>query len=90
MNPKDMTYQSPQYVFYYKIHAIFLDGHISIFKNSSKDKDKWNFIKEAENTRRTKTMISCLKKSFAENFTDQKRISDLLTYQFSKLVENEA
>ena len=68
-----------------KISEIFLERKISSFNNLSKGKDKWSFIEEARNNRRTKILISCWKNSLAENITDQKRIAGPLKYRFSKI-----
>ena len=87
MNPKDMKNQNLHRDFVEKVSGNFLHSRISSFNNLSKDKDKWNFNKEARNNRLKKTIISCLRSSFGESIADPKRIADLLIYRFSKLGE---
>ena len=72
MNPRDMKYQNLQKDVVEKISANFLDSQILSFNDLSKHKDTWNIINGARKNRRTKTMMSCLKKSFRENITDRK------------------
>ena len=88
MEPKGKKYQNLQNDFVGKISAYFLSSQVLSFHNLSKNKDNWNFIKEARNTRRTKTNISSLKNSVGERITDKKRIADLLIYRFSNLGES--
>ena len=46
---------------------------------------KWNFINEVRNSARTKINMYYLRRSFDELESDQKRISEVLNYRFSKL-----
>ena len=62
-----------------------MNKQIDFFRNLTSEKDKWNFINEARNSKRTKANISSLKNSFGDLITDPKRIANLLNYRFSKL-----
>ena len=57
----------------------------SVFGSLQTDRDKWNFISEVRNSKKTKTNIRTLKNSFGDIITDQKRIANLLNQHFSKL-----
>ena len=49
------------------------------------EREKWNFINEARNSLRTKTVIPSLKIVFGDYVTDQQEVANLLSYRFSKL-----
>ena len=55
------------------------------FRKLNNEREKWNFINEAQNSLRTKTVISSQKKVFGDYSTDQKKVANLLNYRFSKL-----
>ena len=69
---------------YQKVHIQFLDNfeenrwqdQIKVFNNLESDKDKWTFINEARNCKKTKTEINSF--SFGDLVTDQTKIADLL------------
>ena len=84
MSPKGMKYQNLLNYVFGKIRANFSDSQNSSYKNTSKGKDKWNFLSEARQTRQAKSMISFSEKSLGEIITDQKRKADLLIYIISK------
>ena len=85
MDPNDMNYQ--------KVHNQFLDNfeenrfqdQLKVFNNLESDKDKWNFMNEARNCKKTKTEINSLRNSLGDLVTDQTKIANLLNYRFSKL-----
>ena len=85
MDPNDVNYQ--------KVHIQFLDNfeenrfqdQLKVFNNLESDKDKWNFINEARNCKKTKTETNSLRNSFGDLVTDQTKIANLLNYRFSKL-----
>ena len=63
----------------------FLQNKVLTFNSSDTERDKWNFINEGRNAKRTITDIPSLKNSISDTITDQKIIADLLNYRFSKL-----
>ena len=59
--------------------------NFNTFKNLKTEREKWNFINEARNSKKSKTEISSLKNVFGDIYTDQNKIVNLLNYRFSKL-----
>ena len=85
MHPTDQTYLSLKRVFLENLEANRLEDQIANFNNLTTEKDKWKFINESRNARRTKTEITSLKNCFGDHVTDQKKIANLLNFRFSKL-----
>ena len=85
MHPDDISYNLIQQNFCEKLNENRLSHKTNIFKQLQSDRQKWNFINEARNSRRCKTEIVSLKNSFGDIITDQKKIVNLLNYRFSKL-----
>ena len=56
-----------------------------MFNGFTSEKDKWNFINEARNTRRSNVQIHSLRNCFGDTVTDDLRMANLLNYRFSKL-----
>ena len=83
--PDDISYNLIQQNFCEKLNENRLSHKTNIFKQLQSDRQKWNFINEARNSRRCKTEIVSLKNSFGDIITDQKKIVNLLNYRFSKL-----
>ena len=85
INPNDENYQLNQNKLLESLNSDKMNKQIDFFRNLTSEKDKWNFINEARNSKRTKANISSLKNSFGDLITDPKRIANLLNYRFSKL-----
>ena len=60
MHPTDQTYLSLKRVFLENLEANRLEDQIANFNNLTTEKDKWKFINESRNARRTKTEITSL------------------------------
>ena len=58
------------------------------FSKLQTEKEKWNFIYDIRNIKRTKTEIETLQNLFGDIIEDQKQISNLLNYRFSRLGNN--
>ena len=84
-NPYNIDYQKLQNNLVENMGRDFLHNKVLTFNSLDTERDKWNFINEARNAKRTKTEIPSLKNSFSDTITDQKRIADLLKFRFSKL-----
>ena len=87
MKPQSLIYQQIQNYMIENINSNRSDFQFECFKNLKSERDRWNFINETKNSKRTKTEIFSLKNSFGDTVTDQKRIANLLNYRFSKLGE---
>ena len=85
MHPTDQTYLSLKRDFLENLEANRLEDQIATFNNLTTEKDKWKFINESRDARRTKTEITSLKNCFGDHVTDQKKIANLLNFRFSKL-----
>ena len=68
-----------------KINENRFAHNFNTFKNLKTEREKWNFINEARNSKKSKTKISSLKNVFGDIYTDQNKIVNLLNYRFSKL-----
>ena len=87
MKPQSLIYQQIQNDLIENINSNRSDFQFECFNNLKSERDRWNFINETKNSKRTKTEIFSLKNSFGDTVTDQKRIANLLNYRFSKLGE---
>ena len=85
MKPGDVDYEYLQKVYTTKLNDNRVSSYSKKFLSLTTEREKWNFINEVRNSVRTKTDISCLRNSFGDLETDQKRIANLLNYRFSKL-----
>ena len=85
LHPDDTSYNLLQQSFCENLSENRLSHNTSIFKQLQSDRQKWNFINEARNSKRRKTEIVSLKNSFGDIITDQKKIVNLRKYRFSKL-----
>ena len=68
-----------------KINQDKIQYQINVFNGFTSEKDKWNFINEARNTRRSNVQIHSLRNCFGDTVTDDLRMANLLNYRFSKL-----
>ena len=87
MKPQSLIYQQIQNDLIENINSNRSDFQFECFNNLKSERDRWNFINETKNSKRTKIEIFSLKNSFGDTVTDQKRIANLLNYRFSKLEE---
>ena len=85
MDPNDVNYQKGHNQFLDNFEGNRFQDQIKVFDNLESDKDKWNFINEARNCKKTKTEINNLRNSFGDLVTDQTKIANLLNYRCSKL-----
>ena len=85
MNPNDATYKELKHDFLNNLCSDKIEHQIKNFNNLKTEKDKWNFINEARNAKRTTTSIPSLKNCFGDLITDELQIANLLNYRFSKL-----
>ena len=84
MNPNDATYRELKQDFLNNQCSDKIEHQIKNFKNLKTEKDKWNFINEARNAKKT-TSIPSLKNCFGDLITDELQIANLLNYRFYKL-----
>ena len=63
MDPNDVNYQKVHNQILDNIKANGFPDQIKIFNNLESHKDKWNFINDAQNCRKTKTEINSLRNS---------------------------
>ena len=85
MNPSDAKYKLFQSNFIENLNSDRNDYLTNVFADLSNDREKWNFINEARNSLKNKTIISSLKNVFGATVLDQTKIANLLNYRFSKL-----
>ena len=57
MKPQSLTYQQIQNDLIENINSIRSDFQFKCFKNLKSERDRWNFINETRNSKRTKTEI---------------------------------
>ena len=55
MDPNDVNYQKTHCQFLDIIEEFRFQDQMKVFNNLESDKDKWNFINEARNCKKTKT-----------------------------------
>ena len=84
-NPSDPHYIELKHQFLEKINQDKIQYQINVFNGFTSEKDKWNFINEARNTRRSNVQIHSLRNCFGDTVTDDLRMANLLNYRFSKL-----
>ena len=85
MNPNDLKYEDIQQQFIRNLNLDRDENKSKYFLELTNEREKWNFINEARNSLRTKTVIPSLKNVFGDYVTDQKKVANLLNYRFSKL-----
>ena len=71
MKPQSLTYQQIQNDLIENINSNRSDFQFECFNNLNSERDRWNFINETRNSKRTKTEIFSLKNSFGDIVTDQ-------------------
>ena len=85
MNPNDLKYEDIQQQFIRSLNLDRDENKSKYFLELTNEREKWNFINEARNSLRTKTVIPSLKNVFGDYVTDQKKVANLLNYRFSKV-----
>ena len=84
-DPSDLTKQKLHQNYIDNLHDNLIINSKKAFNNLKTDREKWNFINEMRNSRRTKTQITSLRNVFGDIITNQKQIANFLNYKFSKL-----
>ena len=82
---ESFSYKSLYSKFLEKLYSNRKNYQKSVFESLQTDRETLNFTSEGRISKKTKTNIRTLKNSFGDIITDQKRIANLLNYQFSKL-----
>ena len=85
MNPNDLKYEDIHQQFYRTLNLDRDENKSENFLELNNEREKWNFINEARNSLRRKTVITSLENVFGDFVTDQKKVANLLNYRFSKL-----
>ena len=85
MKPTDERYEVLQRKSLEHLNHDRIDHLQQTFSKLEPERDKWNFINEVRNSKRTKTELDTLQNSFGDIIKDQKQIANLLNYRFSKL-----
>ena len=85
MKPTDDRYEVLQRRYLEQLNHDRIDHLLQTFSKLQTERNKWNFINEVRNSKRTKTQIDTHQISFGDIIEDQKQIANLLNYRFSKL-----
>ena len=85
MNPNDLNYEDIQQQFFRNLNSDRDENKSKYFLELTTEREEWNFINEARDSLRTKTVILSLKNDFGDIVTDQKKVANLLRYRFSNL-----
>ena len=81
-NPYNINYQKLQNNIVENLGRDFLHYKVLTFNTLDTERNKWNFINEARNAKRTKTESPSLKIASVIILLIKKRIVDLLNYRF--------
>ena len=84
MNPNDLNYEDIKQQIISNLNIDRDENKSKYFLELTNEREKWNFINEARNLLRTKTVIPSLRNVFGDYVTDQKKVANLLNYRFSK------
>ena len=84
-HPSDPLLIERKHQFIEKFNQDKIQYQIKLFNGLTCEKDKWNFINEARNTRRSNVQIHSLRNCFGDIVTDDLRMANLLNYRSSKL-----
>ena len=85
VDPLGQAYRELSRQFIKNIHSDRLSTHIKNFGSLKTERERWKFINEARNSKRTKSSISSLRNSFGDIITEQKDIANLFNYKFCRL-----
>ena len=85
MKPTDDRYEVMQRNYLEHLNRDRIDHLQQTISKLQTEKEKWNFINEIKNFKRTKTEIDTLQNFFGDFIEDQKQSANLSKYRFSKL-----